>query len=88
MPDFLSDSIAKTSKDRRDIKTQLGGAAAIDEYDILKIENVVIGPGNIVVTRAGVEVVRRRWDWSSTADFKKGSKSPNMRWDNNKIMVG
>lgn len=88
MPDFLSDSIAKTSKDRRNVKNQFGGAADVDEYDLLKIENVVVKSANLVVTRAGVEVVRRRWQWKTTVDFKKGSKSANMRWDNNFLQVG
>ncbi len=88
MSDFLSDSIAKTSKDRKDIKTQFGGAVDVDEYDIFKIENIVVEAGNIVATRDGVEVLRRRWDWTTTTDFKRGVKSPNMRWDKNILQIG
>ena len=88
MSDFLSDNIAKTSKDRYDIKNQFGGAADIDEYDVLRIENVVVKVGNIVATRAGVEVLRRRWDWTTTTDFKKGVKTPNMRDDKNILQIG
>ena len=88
MSDFLSDSIAKTSKDRRDIKTQFGGAADPDEYDVLKIENVVVKVSNIVATKGGVEVLRRRWDCTTTTAFKKGVKTPNMRNDKNILQIG
>ena len=88
MSDFLSDNIAKTSKDRRDVKTQFGGASDIDEYDILKIENIVIKSGNIVVKVDGVETVRRRWSWTTTTDFEKGTKTPNMRNDKHILQVG
>lgn len=88
MSNFISDSIAKTSKDRRNVKNQLGGAAAVDEYDIMKVENVTVKGENLVVSVDGTDVVRRRWDWSTTDDFKKGSKTLNMRWDKNILQIG
>ena len=88
MSDFLSDSIAKTSRDRRNIKNQLGGTGDIDEYAIMKIENVILEPSNIVVKVDGVEVVRRRWDWTTTTQLMNGVKSSNMRWDKDILQVG
>ncbi len=88
MSDFLSDSIAKTSKDRRNVKNQFGGASAIDEYSILKVENLIGKISNLVVTKDGTEVVRRRFDWTTTTLFQKGTKSRNMRWDKNILQVG
>ncbi len=75
MSDFFSDTIAKTSKDRRNVKNQFGGASDIDEYSILKVENLIVKISNLVVTRAGVEVVRRRFDWTTTTELQKGTKS-------------
>jgi len=88
MSDFLSDSIAKTSKDRRNIKNQLGGTGDIDEYSIMKIENILVVPSNIVITVDGAEVVRRRWDWTTTVQLENGVKSNNMRWDKNILQIG
>lgn len=88
MSDFLSDSIAKTSRDRRNIKNQLGGTGDIDEYAIMKIENVIVEPSNIVITVDGVEVLRRRFDWTTTTQFQNGVKSSNMRWDKNILQIG
>ncbi len=88
MRSFLSDNISKTNKDRKNIKNQFGGATAIDEYAILKIENFVIKSSNLKVTVDGVETVKRRWDWINTTDFKKGTITRNMRNDKNILQVG
>lgn len=88
MDDFISDSMAKTSRDRRNIKNQLGDTGGTDEYSIMKMENVIVEPSNIVITVDGTEVVRRRFDWTTTTQFKNGVKSSNMRWDKNILQIG
>ena len=88
MTDFLSTNIAKTSKDRRNVKNQFGGVGSIDEYAVMKVENVIVKLSNLVVKVDGVEQVRRRFQWKDTSDFQKGTKSSNMRWDNGKLQIG
>ncbi|KKK47539.1 hypothetical protein LCGC14_3154150, partial [marine sediment metagenome] len=55
---------------------------------ILKVENLIGKISNLVVTKDGTEVVRRRFDWTTTTLFQKGTKSRNMRWDKNILQVG
>lgn len=88
MSDFFSDRIAKTSLDRRNVKNQFAGTDTIDEYSMMKMENVIVELSNLIITVDGVIVVKRRWDWVITTDLKKGTKSPNMRWDNGVLQVG
>ena len=88
MSDFLSDSIAKTSKDRNNIKNQFGGTGDVEEYAMMNIESVTVKPSNIIVKVDGTEVVRRRWDWTTTTQFENGVKSSNMIWTGDILQLG